>query len=75
MQISTLHAETQIDDMIYYLSRGPSHVACVFNRCFANGFLFQVSSVENSLTTQNSGVLVKGDASTGNMDCMACLGK
>ena len=53
--------------MIYYLSRGPDCRARVFNRCFVNGFYFRVSSIENCLSTQNSGVFVKGDASTGNM--------
>lgn len=61
--------------MIYYLSRGPDHRARVFNRCFINGFLFRVSSIENFLTTQNSGVFVKGDASTGNMDWYGVLRK
>jgi hypothetical protein len=61
--------------MIYYLSRGPDQVARVFNRCFINGFLFRVSSIEKSLTTQNSGVFVKGDASTGDMDWYGVLRK
>lgn len=61
--------------MIYYLSRGPDHRARVFNRCYVNGFLFQVNSIYNSLTTQNSGVFVKGDASTGDMDWYGVLKK
>jgi hypothetical protein len=64
-----------MDDMIYYLSRGPNRLARVFNRCFINGFLFWVSSIENFLTTQNSGVFVKGDASTGNMGWYGVLKK
>src|SRR5579859_3694424 len=63
------------NDMIYYLSRGPQCRARVFTRCFINGFFFRVSSVENSLTTQNSGVFVKGDASTGNMGWYGMLRK
>jgi hypothetical protein len=70
-----LRAQQEIDDMIYYLSRGPDQVARVFNRCFINGFLFRVSSIEKSLTTQNSGVFVKGDASTGDMDWYGVLRK
>ncbi|WVZ49850.1 hypothetical protein U9M48_001175 [Paspalum notatum var. saurae] len=35
---------------------------------FINGFLFRTVHVENRLTTQNSGVVVKGDESTGNID-------
>ena len=61
--------------MIYYLSRGPDCPARVFNRCFVNGFLFRVSSIENCLTTQNSGVFVKGDASTGVMGWYGVLKK
>ena len=73
MQISTLHATGEIDENIYYVSRGPDPRARVFNRCYINGFLFRVSSIENFLTTQNSGVFVKGDASTGNMDWYGVL--
>jgi hypothetical protein len=49
------------------LAKGPDHRARVFNRYFINGFLFQTASIEKRLTTQNSGVYVKGDVSTGNM--------
>jgi hypothetical protein len=73
MQIRTLHAKGEIDENIYYVSRGPDPRAHVFNRCYINGFLFRGSSIENFLTTQNSGVLVKGDASTGNMDWYGVL--
>jgi hypothetical protein len=75
MQMSTLRAQGEIDAMIYYLSRGPDPRARVFNRCFINGFLFRVSSIENCLTTQNSGVFVKGDANTGNMGWYGVLKK
>jgi len=61
--------------MIYYRARGPDHRAHVFNRCFINGFLFRVSSIEKSLTTQNSGVFLKGDASTGGMGWYGVLKK
>ena len=70
-----LHARSEIDDMIYYLSRGPDRRSRVFTRCLANGFFFRVSSIEKFLTTQNSGLLVKGDASTGNMDWYGVLRK
>jgi len=53
---------------MYGLSQGPDHWARVYNRCFINGFLFRTVHVENRLTTQNSGVVVKGDESTGNID-------
>jgi hypothetical protein len=47
----------------------------VFTRCFINGFLFRVSSIESFLTTQNSGVYEKGDLVTGNMDWYDMLRK
>ena len=43
------------------LSHAPDHRVRVSNRCFINGFLFQTSDIEKNLTTQNSGVVVKGD--------------
>ena len=70
-----LRARGEIDDMIYYLSRGPDRRSRVFTRCLANGFFFRASSIEKFLTTQNSGVLVKGDASSGNMDWYGVLRK
>ena len=70
-----LRARGEIDDMIYYLSRGPDCRSRVFTRCLANGFFFRASSIEKFLTTQNSGVLVKGDASSGNMDWYGVLRK
>ncbi|WVZ49340.1 hypothetical protein U9M48_000708 [Paspalum notatum var. saurae] len=63
-----LHREGKISDVMYGLSQGPDHRARVYNRCFINGFLFRTVHVENRLTTQNSGVVVKGDESTGNID-------
>ncbi|XP_066316723.1 uncharacterized protein [Miscanthus floridulus] len=60
---------------MYNLSQGPDDRAHVFNRCFINGFLFRTVSAEMSLITQNSGVLVKGDESTGNMDWYGVIKK
>ena len=53
---------------MYVLSKGLDHRARVFNKCLINGFLFQTTDIEKNLTTQNSGVFVKGDDLTGNMD-------
>jgi hypothetical protein len=53
---------------MYVLSKGLDHRARVFNKCLINGFLFQTTDIEKNLTTQNSGVFVKGDDITGNMD-------
>lgn len=47
--------------MIYSLSHSPNHQIRVLNTCSINGFHFRTKHVEKHLTTQNSGVLVKGD--------------
>jgi hypothetical protein len=62
------------EDMLN-LARGPDEIARVFNRCFINATLFRTVSAETSLITQNSGVLVKGDESTGNMDWYGVIKK
>ena len=60
---------------MYALSQEPDHRARVFNRCFINGFLFRTGDIEKNLTTQNSGVVVKGDVSAGNMDWYGVIKK
>jgi hypothetical protein len=67
-QVTKLFAEGKTTDVLYNLSQRRHPLSCVFNRCFINGFLFQTLSTEMNLNTQNSGVVVKGDVSTGNMD-------
>lgn len=47
--------------MIYSLSRGPYHRVTIINRCSINGFFFRTRDIEKNFTTQNSGVVVKGD--------------
>jgi len=42
---------------------------------FCKWLSFRVSSIENCLTTQNSGIFVKGDASEGNMSWYDVLKK
>ena len=66
------YAERKISDELYALSQGPHYLARVLNRCFIRDFLFRTASIEVSFSTQNSGVLVKGDDSTGNMDWYWC---
>jgi len=53
---------------MYSLAQGPDHRARIYNHCFINGFLFRTVHVEKNLSTQNSGVVVKGDDSSSNMD-------
>lgn len=66
--MNILYAERKTSDAMHALSQGPDHRARVFNRCFINGFLFRTAHVEKNLTTQNSGVVVNGDPTTGNID-------
>ena len=62
IQIQALHKEGKVNDLLYALSRGPDPQARVYNGTFINGFFFRNDSVERDLNTQNSGVLVRGDA-------------
>jgi hypothetical protein len=60
--------EGKTSDLMYALSQGPDHRARIFNRCFINVFLFQTANIENNLSTQNSGIIMRGDDNTENMD-------
>ncbi|XP_072149297.1 uncharacterized protein [Setaria viridis] len=60
-KIRNLHAEGKADEMIYSLSHGPEQIVSVRNRCAINEFFFWTSDVEKNLSTQDSGVVVKGD--------------
>ena len=75
IQINKLYHDGKTSAAIYALSQGPDHRARIFNRCFINGFLFRTAEIEKNLTTQNSGVVVKGDDSTGNMDWYGVIKK
>ncbi|XP_024314555.1 uncharacterized protein LOC100825808 [Brachypodium distachyon] len=50
------------DKELYSLARGPDHRVRLSNRCLINGFLFRTASIEKRPTTQNSGIVVRGDA-------------
>lgn len=73
--MKVVYAKQKISDELYALSQGPHYMARVFSRCFIHDFLFRTASTEVSFSTQNSGVLVKGDDSTGNMDWYGVLKK
>jgi len=75
VQTKQEYDQGKASEEMYNLSQGPDDRARVFNRCFINGFLFRTVSAETSLITQNSGVLVKGDESTGNMDWYGVIKK
>ena len=64
-----------MDNLMYALARGPDARARVYNRTFINGFFYRNTHVERSLSTQNSGIVVKGDESTGNIDWYGVIKK
>jgi len=73
--MKVVYAEQKISEELYALSQGPHYMARVFSRCFIHDFLFRTTSTEVSFSTQNSGVLVKGDDSIANMDWYGVLKK
>ncbi|XP_066316724.1 uncharacterized protein [Miscanthus floridulus] len=66
-EITKLYEKGEASELMYALSQGPDHRARVFNRCYINNWLFRTTTIERNLITQNSGVLVRGDGTTGNM--------
>jgi hypothetical protein len=67
-QATELHNVGKLSDILFGLAQGPDDRVHIFNCCFINGFLFQMNHVKSKLSTQNSGVVVKGDESTDNME-------
>ncbi|XP_066384653.1 uncharacterized protein [Miscanthus floridulus] len=67
LSITKLYRKGEASELMYDLSQGPDHRACVFNRCYINNWLFRTTTIERNLITQNSGVLVRGDGTTNNM--------
>lgn len=60
---------------MFALAQGPDHRARILNRCHINNWLFRTSAIERNLVTQNSGVLVRGDDTTGNMNWYGVIRK
>ena len=75
MQINKLYADGKTSAEIHALSQGPDYRARVFNRCFINSFLFRTAHIEKNLTTQNSGVVVKGDDSAADVSWYGVIKK
>jgi hypothetical protein len=67
LQIAKLYEKGEATKLMHALSQGPDPRARVLNRVHINNWLFRLAAIEKSLVTQNSGVVVKGDDSTGNM--------
>jgi len=53
---------------MFALAQGPDSRARRFRRCRINNWLFRTADIEKSLVTQNCGVLVKADGTSGNMN-------
>jgi hypothetical protein len=66
-KIRELHAKGEVSSEMFALAQGPDNRAHTLNRCHINNWLFRTIDIEKSLVTQNSGMLVKGDGTTGNM--------
>ena len=62
-------------DLIYALAKGPDHLARVFNHTILNRYFFRNSYIEKDLSTQKSGVIVKGDETTSNIDYYGVIKK
>ena len=75
MQINKLYADGKTSAEIHALSQGLDYRARVFNRCFINSFLFRTAHIEKNLTTQNSGVVVKGDDSAADVSWYGVIKK
>lgn len=67
-QITKLYKKGEASELMYALAQGPDLRASVFNRCHINNWLFRTTAIEKNLVTQNSGVVVRGDDTTGNMN-------
>ena len=59
-QIRKLHEEGKVDDMMYALACGPDERLRSVKNCSINGFHFRTKVTETYMTTQNSGVVVRG---------------
>jgi len=67
-KIRDLYAKGEVSSEMFALAQGPDSRARTLHRCHINNWLFRTVDIEKSLVTQNSGVLVKGDGTTGNMN-------
>ncbi|XP_050255283.1 uncharacterized protein LOC126701217 [Quercus robur] len=67
--------DERINEQILSLARGPDSCARVYSQYTINGFLFRTKESEQMLKTQNSGVVVKGDESTGYIDWFGVIKK
>jgi hypothetical protein len=67
LQMKHQYEKGEVSEQVFSLAQGPDHRARILNRCHINNWLFRTAGIESSLVTQNSGMLVKGDDTTGDM--------
>jgi hypothetical protein len=78
-QIAQLHKDGKVSNLLHVLAKGSDHIARVYNRTVLhtvlNGYYFQNSYIEQDLSTQNSGVVVNVQGSTGSTDFYGVIKK
>ena len=67
-KIRDLYAKGEVSSEMFALAQGPDSQARTLHRCHINNWLFRTADIEKSLVTQNSGVLVKGNGTSGSMN-------
>ena len=74
-QITQLHNDGKVSKHLYTLAKRPDQIARVFNRTVLNGYYFRNAYIEQDLSTQNSGVVVTAEESTGRTDYYGVIKK
>ena len=74
-QITQLHKDGKVSKQLYALAKGPDTIARVYNRTVLNGYYYRNSYIEQDLSTQNSGVVVNVEGSTGRTDFYGVIKK
>ncbi|XP_058723125.1 uncharacterized protein LOC131594944 [Vicia villosa] len=67
--------DKRVTSQLLALARGPDCRVCNHKGYFLNGFKFRTKDSEIHLKTQNSGVIVRGDELTGNVDYYGVIQK
>ena len=70
-----LYDNGEVSKEMFAHAQGLEHRARILNRCHINIWLFRTSAIERNLVTPNNGLLVRGDASSGNMNLFGVIKK
>jgi len=70
-----LYDNGEVSKEMFALAQGLDHRARILNRCHINIWLFRTSAIERNLVTPNNGLLVRGDASSRNMNLFGVIKK